>query len=84
MRRRPPAGRNRFLAGPGGKNVRMTQPTDTPPAAGQTEMVRHEHSNDANSGPVVPNRTPMVIGLSLIALIVVCTLLLIVGRIVID
>ena len=61
----------------------MTQPTDTPPAAGQTEMVRHEHSNDANSGPVVPNRTPMVIGLSLIALIVVCTLLLIVGRIVI-
>ena len=48
----------------------MTHPTETPPAAGQTEMARHEHSNDANSGPVAGNRTPMVLTLVAIGVIV--------------
>ncbi len=48
----------------------MTQPTETPPAEGSTEMVRHEHSNDSNSGPVIGNRTPMVITLGAIGLMV--------------
>jgi hypothetical protein len=39
----------------------MTQPTETPPAEGSTGMVRYEHSNDENSGPVAGNRTPMVV-----------------------
>ena len=39
----------------------MTQPTETPPAEGSTGFVRYEHSNDANSGPVAGNRTPMVV-----------------------
>ncbi len=41
----------------------MTQPTETPPGESSTEMVRHEHSNDSNSGPDVCNRTPMTITL---------------------
>ena len=52
----------------------MTQPTETPPAEGSTEMVRHEHSNDSNSGPVVGNRTPMIVtfvGIGLLLLSVV-------------
>jgi hypothetical protein len=40
----------------------MTQPTETPPAEGSTGMVRSEHANDSNSGPVAGNRTPMTIG----------------------
>lgn len=48
----------------------MTRPTETPPAEGSTEMVRHEHSNDSNSGPVIGNRTPMVLTLAGIAVIV--------------
>lgn len=36
------------------------RPTETPPAESSTSMVTSEHSNDANSGPVVGNRTPMV------------------------
>ncbi len=39
----------------------MTQPTETPPAEGSTHMVRYEHNNDSNSGPVVGNRTPMIV-----------------------
>lgn len=58
----------------GGNNDRMTRPTETPPAEGSTEMVRHEHSNDANSGPVLGNRTPMAIGLVGIAVMVLLTL----------
>lgn len=46
------------------------RPTETPPAEGSTGMVEHEHSNDANSGPVIPNRTPMVITLASIGLLV--------------
>ena len=61
----------------------MTQPTETPPAEGQTHMARHEHANDANSGPVSPNRTPMAIGLVAIGFVVLCTLALIVGKIVV-
>lgn len=38
----------------------MTQPTETPPGEGSTGMVRYEHNNDDNSGPVAGNRTPMV------------------------
>ena len=55
----------------------MTQPTETPPAEGSTHMVRYEHTNDANSGPVVGNRTPMVvtfIGLGLLLLSVIAVL----------
>ena len=39
----------------------MTQPTETPPAEGSTGMVRDERANDANSGPVAGNRTPMTV-----------------------
>lgn len=46
------------------------RPTETPPAEGSTGMVQTEHSNDANSGPVVPNRTPMAITLAGIGLLV--------------
>lgn len=52
----------------------MTQPTETPPAEGSTGMVRYEHSNDANSGPVSGNRTPMVwamVGLGILLALVV-------------
>jgi hypothetical protein len=48
----------------------MTQPTETPPAEGSTGMVRHEHSNDSNSGPVAGNRTPMTVTLVAIAVVV--------------
>lgn len=47
-----------------------TRPTDTPPAESSTTMVRSEHSNDSNSGPVVGNRTPMIVTLAGIALLV--------------
>lgn len=47
-----------------------SRPTETPPAEGSTGMVTHEHSNDSNSGPVVGNRTPMIITLAGIGLIV--------------
>jgi hypothetical protein len=46
------------------------RPTETPPAEGSTGMVRSEHANDANSGPVIPNRTPMVITLVSIGVLV--------------
>lgn len=46
------------------------RPTETPPAEGSTGMVQYEHSNDANSGPVVGNRTPMIITLGSIGLLV--------------
>lgn len=36
------------------------RPTETPPGESSTTMVRSEHSNDTNSGPVAGNRTPMV------------------------
>jgi hypothetical protein len=47
----------------------MTQPTETPPAEGSTGMVRSEHANDANSGPIAGNRTPMTITLVALALL---------------
>lgn len=47
------------------------RPTETPPAESSTGMVRSEHANDANSGPVGGNRTPMVAFLAGIALLVV-------------
>jgi hypothetical protein len=47
-----------------------TRPTETPPAEGSTGMVTYEHSNDANKGPVVGNRTPMVVTLAAIGLLV--------------
>ena len=56
----------------------MTQPTETPPAEGSTGMVRAEHSNDDNSGPVAGNRTPMVVTLVALGIL----LLLIVGAVV--
>lgn len=67
--RRPPrAGLSR---GAYGKTYGMTtRPTETPPAEGSTTMVRSEHANDANSGPVVGNRTPMVVTLVSIGLLV--------------
>lgn len=55
----------------------MTQPTETPPAEGSTHMVRTEHANDSNSGPVVGNRTPMVVtfvGLGFLILAVIAVL----------
>lgn len=52
----------------------MTRPTETPPAAGSTEMVRHEHSNDSNSGPVAGNRTPMVVTLVALGFMVLLTM----------
>jgi hypothetical protein len=42
----------------------MTAPNETPPGEGSTGMVLSEHANDANSGPVVPNRTPMAVTLA--------------------
>lgn len=47
-----------------------TRPTETPPAEGSTGMVRSEHSNDSNSGPIAGNRTPMVVTLIGIGLLV--------------
>jgi hypothetical protein len=47
----------------------MTQPTETPPAEGSTGMARSEHANDANSGPIAGNRTPMVTFLVALALL---------------
>lgn len=60
------------------RNERMTQPTETPPAEGSTGMVRHEHSNDSNSGPVSGNRTPMTVTLVAIGLIVLLMLAVVV------
>ncbi|HEX8004297.1 MAG TPA: hypothetical protein VF519_16545 [Mycobacteriales bacterium] len=57
----------------------MTQPTETPPAEGSTEMVRHEHSNDANSGPVAGNRTPMVVAFVALGLLLLLIVLAIVS-----
>lgn len=56
----------------------MTQPTETPPAEGSTGMVRSEHANDSNSGPVAGNRTPMTIGF-----IALCLLLTLVAMVVV-
>ena len=47
-----------------------TRPTETPPAEGSTGMVRGEHANDANSGPVSGNRTPMAIALVALGVLV--------------
>lgn len=47
-----------------------TRPTETPPAEDSTGMVAFEHSNDSNKGPVVGNRTPMIVTLGGIALLV--------------
>jgi hypothetical protein len=52
----------------------MTQPTETPPAEGSTGMVRHEHANDSNSGPVAGNRTPMTVTLVAIGVLVLLML----------
>lgn len=47
----------------------MTQPTETPLAEGSTGMVRSEHSNDSNAGPVAGNRTPMTVGFVALAVL---------------
>jgi hypothetical protein len=52
----------------------MTRPTETPPAESSTRMVRSEHANDANSGPVVGNRTPMAVTLVALAVLVLLML----------
>jgi hypothetical protein len=52
----------------------MTQPTETPPGEGSTGMVLDEHSNDANSGPVAGNRTPMSVALVALGVLVVLVL----------
>ena len=53
----------------------MTQrPTETPPGEGSTGMVMDEHANDANSGPVSGNRTPMVVTLVALGLLVLTAL----------
>jgi len=49
------------------------RPTETPPAESSTGMVRSEHANDANSGPVLGNRTPMVTFLAALSVIVALT-----------
>ena len=56
----------------------MTQPTETPPGEGSTGMVRAEHSNDENSGPVAGNRTPMIVAFVALGIL----LLLVVGAVV--
>lgn len=56
----------------------MTQPTETPPGEDSTGMVRYEHSNDANSGPVSGNRTPMVVAFVALGIL----LLLILGGVI--
>ncbi|HEV2890141.1 MAG TPA: hypothetical protein VGX28_07160 [Frankiaceae bacterium] len=56
----------------------MTQPTETPPAEGSTGMVRHEHSNDANSGPVAGNRTPMTVTMIALAVLLALVVLAVV------
>ena len=48
----------------------MTQPNDTPPAEGSTRMALHEHANDANSGPLAGNRTPMAVTLGALLAVV--------------
>ena len=60
-----------FVVRAHGKTYGMTtRPTETPPAESSTTMVRSEHGNDPNSGPVAGNRTPMVVTLVAIGLLV--------------
>jgi hypothetical protein len=47
----------------------MTMPNGTPPGEGSTRMVLSEHANDANAGPVSPNRTPMAVTLAAMAVL---------------
>ncbi|HEU0132224.1 MAG TPA: hypothetical protein VFQ85_14645 [Mycobacteriales bacterium] len=54
------------------------QPTETPPGESSTGMVRSEHANDANSGPVSGNRTPMVVTIVAMAVLVLCMLAVVV------
>jgi hypothetical protein len=49
----------------------MTTPHDTPHGEGSTRMVLSEHANDANSGPVYPNGTPMAVTLAAMAVLLV-------------
>ena len=57
----------------------MTQPNDTPPAEGSTRMALSEHANDANSGPVAGNRTPMAVTLGALLLVVGVAILAVVA-----
>ncbi len=52
------------------------RPGDTPPASGQTSAVA-DRGQQANVGPVSGNRTPMIIALSVIAVLVVMVALLV-------
>jgi hypothetical protein len=52
----------------------VTQPTETPPGEGSTGMALSEHANDANSGPVAGNRTPMTVTLVAIGVLVLLVL----------
>ena len=59
------------------------RPTETPPAESSTKMVRSKHANDANAGPVLGNRTPMVaflMGLAVIVLLMAGVILFALSR----
>jgi hypothetical protein len=49
----------------------MTTHDDMPAGEGSTGMVLSEHANDANAGPVVPNRTPMALTLAAMGVLLV-------------
>ena len=55
-----------------------TRPTETPPGEGSTAMARSEHANDANSGPVSGDRTPMSVAMVALAVLMVLTVAVIV------
>jgi hypothetical protein len=48
-----------------------TRPTETPPGEGSTPMALSEHANDANSGPVSGDRTPMSVAMIALAVLMV-------------
>lgn len=54
-----------------------SEPIDTPPAAGQTSGAADDRDERSNVGPVSGNRTPMVIALVSIAVLVVLVALLV-------
>lgn len=60
----------------------MTRPTETPPGEGSTRMALDEHANDANSGPVAGNRTPMTIALVAMAVLLVLVIAALISGIV--
>ncbi|MDQ1712417.1 MAG: hypothetical protein QOE45_1867 [Frankiaceae bacterium] len=59
----------------------MTSPTETPPGEGSTGMALSEHANDANSGPVSPNRTPMIVTLAALGVLLALVLAAVVAAV---